>query len=305
MPGHWGLDLLLKSLHWLGSADPNAVSLAETVRVQSESFWNGGSILFCTAGFSILIIWAGWYNGFQALRCSPVRRNRLSPFAPLAMLLGWLFLMVCMSKAIAFFFAGRSQLFREAMSYPAMAVIEIALIGVMLYLARRVFARGLKGFGFRFCTITQDLLFAFVNLIAVYALVIVLLWGVLWIGTQCRPDFGLQEHQSLTFLEDTTNGWGRFMTAAFAVLIVPVFEEMLFRGFWQTTVRSFSSSPWLAIILTSLVFAVLHPITHAPALFALSCGLGYAYERSGSLLRPILMHVLFNGLSVMGTFLSS
>jgi membrane protease YdiL (CAAX protease family) len=30
----------------------------------------------------------------------------------------------------------------------------------------------------------------------------------------------------------------------------------------------------------------------------LSIGLGYAYERSGSLLRPILMHVFFNGFNI-------
>jgi membrane protease YdiL (CAAX protease family) len=35
----------------------------------------------------------------------------------------------------------------------------------------------------------------------------------------------------------------------------------------------------------------------------LSCGLGYAYERSGSLLRPILMHIFFNSFSVVMTLL--
>jgi membrane protease YdiL (CAAX protease family) len=58
-------------------------------------------------------------------------------------------------------------------------------------------------------------------------------------------------------------------------------------------------------VLTSLFFAILHPPTHIPALFFLSCGLGYAYERSGSLFRPILMHVFFNGFSVAVTVLQS
>jgi membrane protease YdiL (CAAX protease family) len=67
--------------------------------------------------------------------------------------------------------------------------------------------------------------------------------------------------------------------------------------------RSLSDSPWVAIVFTSVFFAILHPPTHIPALFMLSCGLGYAYERSGSLLRPILMHIFFNSFSVVMTLL--
>ncbi|MFZ9024246.1 MAG: type II CAAX prenyl endopeptidase Rce1 family protein [Anaerohalosphaeraceae bacterium] len=52
-----------------------------------------------------------------------------------------------------------------------------------------------------------------------------------------------------------------------------------------------------------MFFAILHTPTHIPALFILSVGLGYAYERSGSLLRPILMHIFFNGLSITMTLL--
>jgi membrane protease YdiL (CAAX protease family) len=97
----------------------------------------------------------------------------------------------------------------------------------------------------------------------------------------------------------------KILVAVFAALIVPVFEELLFRGFFQTTLRSLSGSPWVGIVLTSVFFAILHPPTHIPALFMLSVGLGYAYERSGSLLRPILMHIFFNGLSIGMTLLAA
>lgn len=229
----------------------------------------------------------------------------MSPFIPMALLGVWFLLMVGISQGIETIFRESSESFRQAVSYPAMVILEVGLILAMLFIAHRTFARGLKGFGLNLRMIGKDAGVAIINLSAVYALVIVLLWVVLTVGTLINPEFSLQKHQSLTFLDETESLWFRFLTAAFAVVIVPIFEEMLFRGFLQTSVRSLGSSPWAAILLTSLFFSILHPLTHAPALFALSCGLGYAYERSGSLLRSILMHIFFNGLSVGVTLLNS
>lgn len=53
---------------------------------------------------------------------------------------------------------------------------------------------------------------------------------------------------------------------------------------------------WLAIILTSVLFAVVHqPWFIMPPIFLLSLGLGYLYERTGNLWAPIFMHMFFNG----------
>ncbi|MEA2733692.1 MAG: hypothetical protein QOE14_143, partial [Humisphaera sp.] len=57
---------------------------------------------------------------------------------------------------------------------------------------------------------------------------------------------------------------------------------------------------WLAVIITSIVFALVHPLWTAPLIFLLSVCLGYAYERTGSLWVPIVMHALFN---ISSTFL--
>jgi len=71
-------------------------------------------------------------------------------------------------------------------------------------------------------------------------------------------------------------------------------------------VRSYLGRPWPAILLTSVLFATVHGnVTHWPALFVLSLGLGYAYEKSGSLLRPLFMHAMFNGISILGTLAES
>ena len=53
---------------------------------------------------------------------------------------------------------------------------------------------------------------------------------------------------------------------------------------------------WLAIVLTSGAFGVVHlqQVQAVPALVALSILIGFLYERSGSLLPAIGVHVAFN-----------
>lgn len=58
------------------------------------------------------------------------------------------------------------------------------------------------------------------------------------------------------------------------------------------------------IVLTSTLFALVHfPQWPAPlAIFFLSLGLGYVFERSGSLIASMVMHALFNGLGTLLLF---
>jgi membrane protease YdiL (CAAX protease family) len=144
-----------------------------------------------------------------------------------------------------------------------------------------------------------------VNLLGTFPLILFGLWIALVLGRLFKgAGFSLEVHQTLNTLTDAGIGL-RVFVVLFAGLIVPVFEELLFRGFFQTSLRLISGNPWVAIIFTSVFFSILHPPTHIPALFLFSCGLGYAYERSGSLLRPILMHIFFNGFNIAATLVLS
>jgi membrane protease YdiL (CAAX protease family) len=89
------------------------------------------------------------------------------------------------------------------------------------------------------------------------------------------------------------------LLVVFAVVVAPVFEEFMFRGFaYPAFKQRFGTGRGLAIV--SLAFAVSH--LHAPSfvpLFVLAIGLGLAYEWTGSLLAPITMHALFNSIMVL------
>ena len=84
----------------------------------------------------------------------------------------------------------------------------------------------------------------------------------------------------------------------FAVIIAPIFEEVIFRGFAYPALKQ-RFGTWRALVLVSAVFALSH--VHVPSivpLFVLAIGLGLAYEWTGSLLAPITMHALFNTIMV-------
>lgn len=213
--------------------------------------------------------------------------------------------MTVVQMLIEAIFHSYSQATREAISCPVNTLLEIGLIAGMLMIARKTFARGLNGFGLKPAFLIKDTPLAIMHLLAVFPLITTGLWITLAIGRLFKgAEFNLEVHQSLDLLTDAGIGMQALITI-FAALIVPVFEELLFRGFLQTSLRSVSGKPWAAIVITSLFFSILHPPTHIPALFILSCGLGYAYERSGSLFRPILMHIFFNGFSIAVTVLQS
>ncbi len=84
----------------------------------------------------------------------------------------------------------------------------------------------------------------------------------------------------------------------FAVVIAPIFEEALFRGFAYPVLKQ-RFGVWRSLVIVSAVFAASH--LHLPSvapLFVFALGLGLSYELTGSLLVPITMHALFNAVMV-------
>jgi membrane protease YdiL (CAAX protease family) len=109
----------------------------------------------------------------------------------------------------------------------------------------------------------------------------------------------MQQHQGLELITVHSQLPLRILIVVLAVVLAPVLEEMLFRGLFQTMIRPFFSKPWLSIVISSGLFAAFHQQPgHWPALFMLGMCLGYSYEKSGSLFRPIFIHSFFNGIAI-------
>jgi sodium transport system permease protein len=88
-----------------------------------------------------------------------------------------------------------------------------------------------------------------------------------------------------------------FVLLAFAVL-PPICEELAFRGFILSGFRK-SGRVWLAIVLSSLSFGVMHMIPQQAFNAALlGLVLGLIAVRSQSIFPCIFFHMVFNGLAI-------
>jgi len=92
--------------------------------------------------------------------------------------------------------------------------------------------------------------------------------------------------------------WVRAYFLVLALLIAPVAEELLFRGILlRLAAKRFGVGP--AIALCSACFAAIH--FHLPAtlpLFVIASAFALAYIYTGSILVPIVMHAIFNGVNM-------
>jgi membrane protease YdiL (CAAX protease family) len=259
-----------------------------------------------------LILWAVWLLrtslGRTALLNAPVRRNR-QPLAAGGVMLA---LMVSMMTP-SLIQSALNPLVRDWAPW-RIALVDNLIMGgaavmtifVILGIARITFARGLKGLGLRLHSIPRDLGASLVNLLAIWPLISAVFLVVLRIGEyRYGPTYEMGRHKELELLTNYTQPALQISIVVLAVGIVPVTEELLFRGLLQTTIRSILDKPWPAVFLTSVLFAMVHQNPeHWPVLFILAVGMGYAYEKSGSLWRPIFIHALFNTIPILQSLIS-
>jgi len=298
------------------------MEFAETITVTN---------LICLAG---LILFARWLLktslGRKALADSVPRRNNMPaylPFVPLFICFGAVWLIALITHRVFGDLQGWQSNFLDNL---ILCISELMSIVVIIFLARVHFARRLKGFGLNVKTIVKDFFAAFVNLLTVWPLITAAILLTMFFGEHIwGQEYQMQQHQQIKLITEYPQLPLRIMIFVVAVVIASLFEEMIFRGLFQTTIRSYlearpsnagfrlkpavggsmldtrrgSGKAWLAILISSGLFTTIHANTgHWPALFVLGICLGYAYEKSGSLFRPIFIHSLFNAASIIATF---
>jgi len=274
------------------------MEFAETITA-SDFIWLAGLILFACWLLDTSL-------GTKALADSPLRRNSMPPYLPLVPLMLWfggVAMGVVLVQKLTPGLQGWQKIFRDHLVMSIGAVVTIA---VMMFLAHFHFARRLKGFGLNIRTTVKDFFMGFVNLLAAWPIMMAAITMTMFIAELIwGADYEMQQHQQLELITEYTQLPLRIMIVFVAVVIAPLLEEMLFRGFIQTAIRSFfniRNSAWPAIAASSVFFAIMHADPgHWPTLFVLGVCLGYAYEKSGSLFRAIFIHSFFNATSIIGT----
>lgn len=117
----------------------------------------------------------------------------------------------------------------------------------------------------------------------------------------------LPEQTAVQHLKDIfEEPWLFGATVVAIVTIVPLIEELLFRGFLQSWLKTLFNRN-KAIVITALIFASFHfsfsqgieNVEFISSLFLFSCYLGFIKERQQSLWASIGLHATFNFISVL------
>lgn len=109
------------------------------------------------------------------------------------------------------------------------------------------------------------------------------------------PRVGLPVQAQEVLVQVAAVSPGMFLAALVGIVVVtPLTEELLFRGFLYATLRR-HAGPLGAIALSALTFALMHghAVGVAP-LFVLGFLLAYLYERTGSLAASVAAHAAYN-----------
>lgn len=169
-------------------------------------------------------------------------------------------------------------------------LILLALTGILLLILTMVSWKSLVQLGFRLDQIPTQLRDGALGFLLALVPVILLLVAT-------HP-FRSEEtlHPLLQLLRSAPGvvaiGWV-FLSA---IVVAPLFEELLYRVLLQSWLEGFLS-PLRAIIVSSLIFSLVHGFPDSIPLFPLAFLLGTLYYYRRSYIANVFMHALFNAIN--------
>jgi uncharacterized protein len=204
----------------------------------------------------------------------------------MGILLGiWFVMLVAQSGVGDDMVVTRAAIASSAIIYTGLAgilVIFLVVRGIRLDEVFGVFWRRWRG----------DLPAVGIGLIAVLPVVL----GAQWVGSL----LGGGESQPLLDFWLGTPSWGdRLLVVVMALVVAPMCEEVIFRGYLFQVARRYVGIGW-AVLAVSLLFAAIH--VHLPAflgLFVLAVALNLVYAKVGVIWAPTVMHSAFNALTLV------
>ena len=177
-------------------------------------------------------------------------------------------------------------------------LIQKALIvAFLLMLLSELGQQPLPPYGIRLDRWADDLKFGTLGWLAALPPV----YAVMWITQPLRSED--QAHGMVQLLQKAPSLEKYVWVAVSVIVVAPILEELLFRVILQGALRR-RLRPELAIIVSSVAFALMHGFPDAYPLFPLAIVLGYVFERRRSYLAVVVLHALFNATTLALLMLS-
>ena len=109
------------------------------------------------------------------------------------------------------------------------------------------------------------------------------------------------KQDTVALLENTKDELVLGLMIVLAVVIAPLWEEVVFRGYLYPVLKKYGGM-WTGALCSSLLFAAVHNnLAALLPLFLLALMMVWLYELTGSIWTPIAIHACFNALAVIGT----
>lgn len=171
------------------------------------------------------------------------------------------------------------------------SLVKLLSFGWLLAVVQRLLKFSWRGLGF-----SRPTWKAVFSVLPVFAIYVVISGILMFLATRLIPGFDVEQTQNIGF-KDVAQTRELIMTGATLVLVVPLVEELLFRGVLFHGLRR-RLPFWLSTIVVSVVFAAAHGQWNvAVDTFALSIILCWLTERSRSVVPAILLHMLKNAIA--------
>lgn len=182
-------------------------------------------------------------------------------------------------------------------------ILDGAILLSILYFLWHKYKKGLVSIGLSVKNFARNLFYgicSYIGIIPVIFFIGILVYIVLNIFRLKVPPQPIVE---LFLVEENTTLI--FVSSLLAAIVGPVIEEIFFRGVIYNAIKR-KCGILGGILLTSIFFSILH--THDPSyfivgflpIFVLGVVLAYLYEKTGSLIPSISLHILNN---IGGTFM--
>lgn len=103
------------------------------------------------------------------------------------------------------------------------------------------------------------------------------------------------------WMEDQFFGMSRNVFGILSIAIMaPLVEELLFRGAIEGHLLQQGKKPWVAILISSLIFGIIHiNPAQVPFAFAVGAVFGWLYYRTGSVVPGIIGHFINNSIATI------
>lgn len=256
---------------------------------------------------------SGWRD---PLAGSPIRLNRLTPLTLWLAVLTYMLVGPTL-HGLALWLSPSAESAAD-MNVGLLLIVnsmsQMILAAVWLVIIHQTFRGGWRGLFVGPWRSDRDLRWSFPAFLVALCVCSLVSYATVWIVYLLRPEYQLPDHTILTAMrEASTPLWLQFIALFSAGVLAPVSEELFFRGICQTGIKKLLPPRWgsmyhrwAAIGIVAFLFGLGHisVFHHVPALMVLGVLLGYCYERTGSLMVPILIHMFFNCKTLVHTLIA-